>query len=331
MKLLTSSNRFASSVLSIQHTTPQQVSYISNPALLLQHNESTKGLPAQNKIPSATGWDSPEGFTISARVQPMNHNILAASNKQHLAPPSFDEMIHSNVHYEESSHLQPANNSLYYPQKSDKLPHQANQNLHEADNDEDGEDEVDWRLQIYYWVGQFDLDRAASSSRFCWKGCWLGSFVGRPSEEDFATSSNAFEYVTDSVSISDNIKVATAEGDLYVPSETVFHGYYMMVNDSAGNLEKFLDKGIVMHFMRQESNFLYGGDSNSNSDTTNSNILTVVGRGDSEFGVFFLHGTWDSSTKTLEMCRQYLLDTDIRVDMDLDEYKQHLRLSGLPV
>lgn len=324
MKLLSSTNRFATSVIAMQQqTTPQQVSYISNPALLLQHE-----LPAQHNISSATGWDSPEGFTISARIHPPNHNNLA-SNKQQLAPPSFDEMIHSNVHYEES-HLQPANNSLYYPQKTDKLP-QVNQNINEADNnEEDGEDEVDWRLQIYYWVGQFDLDREASSSRFCWKGCWLGSFIGRPSEEDFATSSNAFEYVTDSISIADNIKVATAEGDFYIPSETVFHGYYMMVNDSAGNLEKFLDKGIVMHFMRNEPSFLYGGDSNYNGDA-NNNILTVVGRGDSEFGVFFLHGTWDSSTKTLEMCRQYLLDTDIRVDMDLDEYKQHLRLSGLPV
>ena len=288
-------------------------------------------LPVQHKIPSMSGagWDSQEGFTISTRIQQPNPAISMSSIRQQLVPPSFDEMIHSNVHYEES-HLQPANHSLYYPRKGDNIRNiqPENGNSNETVNDEDGDDEVDWRLQIYYWVGQFDLDQEASSSRFCWKGCWLGSFVGRPSEEDFASSSNAFEYVTDSVSITNNIKAETAEGDIYIPSETVFHGYYMMENDSSGKLEKFLDKGIVMHFMRDEPSLLYGGDNNRDID---SNILTVVGRGDSEFGVFFLHGTWNSSTKTLDMCRQYLLDTDIRVDMDMDEYKQHLRLSGLPV
>lgn len=250
----------------------------------------------------------------------------ATSNATQAPTPSFDDMISANVYYDDSR-LKPAGHSLYipslYPSKQ-----QGTENENSAPNDNpEEEDEVDWRLQIYYWVGKFEPD-CQTPSCFRWSGCWLGSFVGRPLEEDFAVSSNAFEYTTDPISIENATRVDTTDGPLYIPVETVIHGYYMMENDSPGKLDKFLDKGIVMHFSQDEYKFKF---SDVKEKVNSDGVFNVVGKGDSEFGEFFLSGTWDSKTKTLEMCRQYLLDTDIRADMDLDEYKQHLRLSGLPV
>lgn len=199
--------------------------------------------------------------------------------------------------------------------------------------DEEDGDDIDWRLQIYYWVGRLELacseSGADSDLRFCWHGCWLGSFTGKPSEEEFATSSNEFEYISDPISTStahiplDYMLLPRTGGEgakirVSLPEHTSFKGYYMMESDTTGKPEKNFDKDISIHLYKER-------------DITHPSSYLVVGRGESDFGVFVLHGVWDTVSCTMEMRRQYVADTDPRSAMSLDEYKLHLLFSGSPV
>jgi len=184
-----------------------------------------------------------------------------------------------------------------------------NNGIVEEEHSEEDEEEIDWRLQIYYWVGRFTPDSSSSPRYYLWRGAWLGSFAGRPSEEEFRSSRNAFEYTTTIMSDFTAANFST---------EVPLRGYYMMENDSTGQQEKYLDKDIVLHIFPHQS-------------SSNKHMMPVVGKGDSDFGVFVLHGEWNRDANVLEMRRQYVADNDMRASMTLLEYKAYLLSSGASI
>ena len=123
---------------------------------------------------------------------------------------------------------------------------------------EDEEYEPDWRDQIYYWTGDsfpcvscdniypyviiiillliltciIDgcpllglLSVDDDNSCLVWKGSWLGSFTGKPNPEEFAWSTNEFEYMGERVTNSDDLY---AQG-LLRPKSGYFKGFYLHI------------------------------------------------------------------------------------------------------
>lgn len=173
------------------------------------------------------------------------------------------------------------------------------------DESDDGEEnyEPDWRDQIYYWTGLLSFD--TPNSCLLWKGSWLGSFTGKPNPDEFAWSSNEFEYLGEVLHLD----------DLYVqgllrPRSGRFKGYYMMDNDGSGSLEKYLDNEYYVEF--EEVRGLHPP------------RYTVVGKGDSDFGTFVLTGTYNAGNRVLEMARQYISEDDERCTMNVNQLKMHL-------
>ena len=168
---------------------------------------------------------------------------------------------------------------------------------------EDDDYEPDWRDQIYYWTGLLSFDTA--NSCLLWKGSWLGSFTGKPNPEEFAWSTNEFEYSGEQLNLD----------DLYVqgllrPKSGYFKGFYLMDNDGSGSLEKYLDNEYYVEF--EEVRGLHPP------------RYTVIGKGESDFGTFVLTGTYNAGNRVLEMARQYIAEDDERCNMDINQLKLHL-------
>lgn len=168
---------------------------------------------------------------------------------------------------------------------------------------EDDDYEPDWRDQIYYWTGLLSFD--TENSCLLWKGSWLGSFTGKPNPEEFAWSTNEFEYSGEQLNLD----------DLYVqgllrPKSGYFKGFYLMDNDGSGNLEKYLDNEYYVEF--EEVRGLHPP------------RYTVIGKGESDFGTFVLTGTYNAGNRVLEMARQYIAEDDERCHMDINQLKLHL-------
>ncbi len=165
--------------------------------------------------------------------------------------------------------------------------------------------EPDWRDQIYYWVGKLSYDDRQQCLR--WRGKWMGSFSGKPAQSEFDSSSNDFSYCSPKIEKS---KVFSLEGFLR-PVTGQYTGEYNMDNDGSGTIEVYTDKELLVEFEELAKDpypryFVYG-------------------RGDSEFGEFVVHGTYDSLNRLLEMNRQYIADNDIQRDMSMMQLKQHLK------
>eukprot|EP01041_Mallomonas_annulata_P000730 gene730-1404_t len=173
----------------------------------------------------------------------------------------------------------------------------------------------DWRDQIYYWCGEFNYDNI--NCCLLWKGSWLGSFAGRPDPEEFAWSSNEFEYSSPRIDHNhNNINDGGGSGGvggvhtdgLLHPVSGLYTGYYMMDNDGSGNLRKYLDKQYLVEFDVIKD--------------TSPPRYSVVGRGESDFGPFVLSGSYNTASRILEMSRQYVSETDDRARMSIGELRQ---------
>lgn len=167
--------------------------------------------------------------------------------------------------------------------------------------------EPDWRDQIYYWVGNLTYDDA--SQNLLWKGRWIGSFSGKPSAEEFNSGSNEFYYTSSTVDRNKVVVNDSAGLDLLLPVSGMYKGYYMMENNE-GESERYNDKEFAIEF---------------ESVASNTPVYNVIGKGDSEFGVFILNGTYDARSKVLDMCRQYIADSDIRTTMSIAHLKQYFQ------
>lgn len=168
-------------------------------------------------------------------------------------------------------------------------------------------EEPDWRDQIYYWVGTLEYD--TSLKCLAWKGRWLGSFTGRPTNDEFQQSSNEFFYTSQPIEKS---QVTNNDGHL-TPMSGFFKGYYMMDNEGRGDLERYDDLEFFVEFEEQ----IY------KSDYVHQ--YNVFGKGDSEFGVFILYGTFDPATCVLETSRQYLADNDERKTFTMMQLKGYFK------
>lgn len=171
--------------------------------------------------------------------------------------------------------------------------------------------EPDWREQIYYWTGVLSFD----DQRGClaWKGKWLGSFTGRPPQEEFASTSNDFEYFSQLV---EKPRVVLPDSNDIIPLSGSYSGHYCMDNDGTGEMEEYTDKELIVAFDADLDAALSAG-------SAPFTMYQVYGKGDSEFGVFILNGNFNSETKVLNMNRQYLAENDLRKTMSLDLLKKH--------
>eukprot|EP01034_Spumella_vulgaris_P021799 gene21799-27868_t len=214
--------------------------------------------------------------------------------------------------------------------------------LQEGEDEE--EEDPDWREQIYYWTGTLAVD--VTNSCLSWKGAWVGSYTGRPEVGEFMLSNNYFEYTSEIIadvtslltyrdggSVCEDAQEIGGNSELLLrPPSSFFRGFYMMDNDGSGSLERYLDKDYYIEFDEIRS-----ADSQTAAATALAQdysaagglvvdppVYSVLGKGDSDFGVFILTGTFDSALGVMEMARQYIADDDVRCSMDLQTLKKHI-------
>jgi hypothetical protein len=161
----------------------------------------------------------------------------------------------------------------------------------------------DWRDQIYYWTGKVEYNEALQC--LLWKGKWIGSFTGKPTTEEFEASESKFCY--NSVPI-DKAKVLSANGNTQVlrPVSGFYKGSYTM---DPGDEEEYCDKEFLLDF----------------EDAGKLHNYNVYGKGDSDFGAFILQGTFDGQSRVLDLCRQYIVESDPRCSMTLSQLKLNLK------
>lgn len=170
--------------------------------------------------------------------------------------------------------------------------------------------EPDWRDQIYYWVGQLRFDEKGKCA--VWEGKWMGSFTGKPPMEELESSANIFSYKTAEIS-----KSSVVQGRGLVPYSGLYHGYHLIDTEGEDDElehEKFEERNVLIEFDE-----IQGG---------SSATYQAFGRGESEFGVFILNGSFVSTTGTLDMSRQYLVDHDVRCTMTIAQLKQYFKATG---
>jgi hypothetical protein len=207
-----------------------------------------------------------------------------------------------------------------------------------AEEDED----PDWREQIYYWTGSLAVD--VTNSCLSWKGSWVGSYTGRPEVGEFLLSNNYFEYTSEVIadvtsllthrdggSVCEDAQEIGNSDLLLRPPSSFFRGFYMMDNDGSGSLERYLDKDYYIEFDEIK---LTDQTAEHDSQTAIATeevavvveppVYSVLGKGDSDFGVFILTGTFDSALGVMEMARLYIADDDPRCGMDLQTLKRHI-------
>ncbi len=220
----------------------------------------------------------------------------------------------------------PTNGQLHGSQQYGNVASATNASANNAtsNNSSNNNNEPDWRDQIYYWSGR--LDYQESTKLMVWKGKWIGSFTGKPTFEEFETNGNEFCY--ESANTIDKNKVYPAGGGgvhgILKPVSTTFKGYYVIDSDVVANgkdgtgatdsdeqEERYYDKEFILEFeeVYQRPHPSYA----------------VYGKGDSEFGVFILNGSYDSSTRTMEMSREYLAEHDSRGNLILAQLKQYFK------
>jgi hypothetical protein len=173
-------------------------------------------------------------------------------------------------------------------------------------------DELDWREQTFYWSGKLDYDDSTRCVR--WIGNWLGSFTGRPPLEELQSSKNSFLYFSQVI---DKARVFS-NGAFLKPCSGFYRGSYVVDDeeeddddgdgDGDSKQERCEDKECLIEFEEQVGRLIP--------------FYSVYGKGDSEFGKFVLHGSFDAGTRVLDLVRQYLSDADPKADMSLMQLKQ---------
>jgi hypothetical protein len=139
-----------------------------------------------------------------------------------------------------------------------------------------------------------------------WKGSWVGSYEGRPQPEEFASSSNHFEYA---MAVRNAKHVVRSDGG-FAPQSGRWEGHYLMDNTGSGALERYVDIEYEVKFEPVEG------------AGPGASRYAVYGRGDSDFGAFVVTGTFYQQTRVLEMTRQYVTDADPRAHMNLEVFAQ---------
>jgi uncharacterized cupin superfamily protein len=61
----------------------------------------------------------------------------------------------------------------------------------EDENKDEDEEDGDWKATLFYWRGGLQLHPA--TKKLSWRGAWVGSTKGLPSEASFSSSENTFE------------------------------------------------------------------------------------------------------------------------------------------
>ena len=163
----------------------------------------------------------------------------------------------------------------------------------------------DWRTPIFYWKGVLDITH--------WKGTWVASTDGLPSDAVFKESANSFN-----LQISDDPFV-TFEGD----NTRGFSGKYKL--DNGNGLQDFADMEHKIAFAEYPSGHPFAGlpDDLAGKEDLKKQYRggicysTIIGaRGSTEFGEFVSLGRMDkhfmSGYATLTLARRYIADGDPR-------------------
>ena len=308
-----------SSLQSIQHH-PMSIS--SQNAILPVHNNSSSYASPAAKLPSISHASNLPHVENKSMTTTANHT--GASNPASIsavASPTTSNSSHSNAQLLHAQNLifmhqqqqlqrqsqaqaRPSHSAATpvatipvssVPMTSIQLPKQPQVPIPTSS-------EPDWHDQIYYWAGRLDYDDRMRC--LMWKGKWVGSFTGKPSKEEFESSNQEFVYQSPQI---EKTRIFPHGGFLR-PCNGYYKGHYMVQPDGGNGLDKFVDKEVVIEFEELSGRL--------------TPFYNVYGKGDNEFGVFILHGTFDAAHRSLEMTRQYLEENDPRMSMSLMQLKQ---------
>ena len=141
----------------------------------------------------------------------------------------------------------------------------------------------DWRVPIFYWRGTV-TDKE-------WRGAWVASADGLPSDTELAESKSTFEL--------------TCTSELVTGASASFTGSYKL--DNGDGLADFSD---VEHNIR----------------IADGASAIVAARGTTEFGEFVSLGKLQDGTLTL--ARRYIADNDPRCKMNAQQVLARLQSGG---
>ena len=151
----------------------------------------------------------------------------------------------------------------------------------------------DWTDQIFYYKGELTFGQKCLYSTF--HGKWIGSFTGKPKDEEFSLSKNKFEYsITNPFSNSIKMEVKQKHATISLPVSGEFSGEFCL-NDDNNNEEKSWKENIQLDFRQIEEN-----------------VYRVVGRGYTEYGPFIMTGKFIFDTNIFLLCRKYISVYDER-------------------
>jgi hypothetical protein len=163
----------------------------------------------------------------------------------------------------------------------------------EAEEEEE-EDSDDWKATMYYWRGELSFD--GGKKMLTWKGAWVGSTRGLPSDQEFAASPNAFTLTSAKIKGGVSLSATAAELEPAAGLKSKFTGSYQL--DQGDGLETFSDKTHMFKI----------------SAAPDGSVL-VAARGTTEFGAFVSAGRLESGGSTgvqLTLARRYVDDADPR-------------------
>jgi hypothetical protein len=159
---------------------------------------------------------------------------------------------------------------------------------------ETDEDSDDWKATLFYWRGDLLFD--SGSKALTWKGAWVGSSHGLPTDQEFASSPNSFTLTAQRI---EGPVVLSASAAELRPADGVggkFTGSYLL--DQGGGLEQFSDRSHQFQIGR----------------CSDGSVL-VAARGTTEFGAFVSAGRLEAGGRTgvqLTLARRYVDDSDPR-------------------
>ena len=138
-----------------------------------------------------------------------------------------------------------------------------------VETEEAEEDSDDWKATMYYWRGELSFD--GGKKMLTWKGAWVGSTRGLPSDQEFAASPNAFTLTSAKIKGGVSLSATAAELEPAAGLKSKFTGSYQL--DQGDGLETFSDKTHMFKI----------------SAAPDGSVL-VAARGTTEFGAFVSAG-----------------------------------------
>ena len=158
----------------------------------------------------------------------------------------------------------------------------------DEDEEDDFADAQDWRHPLFYWRGALSIDDTALS----WKGTWVASGDGLPSDADFVASANTFEVTAPPV---DGLG-ETRFLPLFAERSFEFTGGSYLLDNGDGPAPYSDVQHKCLVYSRGDG-------------------LVVGACGDTEFGRFVSLGRIVESTdggNRLTLARRYVADSDAR-------------------